>query len=384
MSQVAIEVFFSAVDSLYFRGSRPHSAAGASTLPSEFPPSSSTLSGAVRTRLGDALNIRWDEIKELEGKAQTTQEFSGINLGELIGSSRDTGLLSFSESRLYKNKERLYPVPAVLLQTGEGQIVRLELGKAVHCDLGIVRLPQLPKDIANAKPLENAWLTEAGLKLFIEGKLPKAEHIIHASDIYSHESRLGIGRDVSLGTVKSGLLYQTEHLRLSDGVEFAIEVLMPEAVAQPFMSDVERSSLQRFGGEGRMAYLRTQEVETATKVSEIKQPNLLMLLTDMLQHSDFADTPIAGLSRTQHNDIDCWEGELHGVPVRLHAVVSGKTKRFGGWDIRHNRPRDVQSYIPAGSCFFVEALNSASLAQLTGSQIGRRIDFGFGTLLCAQ
>src|SRR5690554_6339646 len=236
MSEVQVEVFFSAVDSLYFRGSRPHSAAGASTLSSEFPPSVSTLSGTLRTRLGDALNVRWHEITELSGKASSSQEYAGINLAELIGSSQDTGMLGFSEPRLYKNAQRLYPVPAVLLQDSTGKIVRMELGNTVKCDLGNVRLPKLPKGVVHAKPIENSWLTEAGLKLFIQGQLPKEEHIVKAADVLSYESRLGIGRDVSLATVKPGLLYQTEHVRLEDDVEFSIVITLPEAVAQPFIA----------------------------------------------------------------------------------------------------------------------------------------------------
>lgn len=372
MSSTSLEVFFSAVDSLFFRGSRPHAAAGASRLPSEFPPPVTTLVGSLRTRLGDVLGANWSELSKQE------------SIEKIIGGAEDTGLLEFLEPRLYKNKQRLYPVPAVLLETADFKTVRLRLGEAVNCDLGHVRLPQLPDNVANAKPLEDAWLTEEGLRLFLKGKTPNSEHIVRNNELFSAESRLGIGRDASLGTVKTGLLYQTEHLRLVPDVEFAIVVTMPNQVVDSFVESIEKSPLQRFGGEGRMAHLRVEKKINENNFEAIKQPNLLVLLSDMLPETDFAQHPIKGLTPVKHEGIDCWEGELHGVAIRLLSVVSGKTKRYGGWDIRSNRPREVQSYIPAGSCFFIEPINGASLEKLHGNQIGRRIDFGFGTLMCAQ
>lgn len=384
MDKVDIEVFFSAVDSFYFRGSRPHSAAGASRLASDFPPAVSTLVGSIRTRLGDALQVDWSRLTEKSGQAHSDQRFEGLDVGQLIGSSQDTGELNFGAPVLYKGAQRLYPVPAVLLQTSEEQLTRLVLGDAVRCDLGHVRLAQLPTGVANAKPIENAWLTEEGLQRFLNGELPKKQHIVQQSDLFHHEERLGIGRNVQLATVKSGLLYQTEHVRLAPDVEIGIRVRLPKIVLTPFVESIAQQPLQRFGGEGRMAYLRVEKGISPKKLSTDKPVRLLMLLTDMLADTDFAQQPISALQRTQHQGIDCWEGKLNGIAVRLWSVVSAKTRRIGGWDVRHNRPREVQSYIPAGSCFFIEAMDDQTLNVLTGHQLGRCTDFDFGTLVCAH
>ncbi|WP_432785094.1 hypothetical protein AAEX37_02019 [Oligella sp. MSHR50489EDL] len=372
MSRTSLEVFFSAIDTLFFRGSRPHAAAGASTLPSEFPPPVSTLVGSLRTRLGDVLGADWSDLSKQP------------SIAAMIGGVDDTGELAFSAFRLYKNKQRLFPMPNVLLETADSEIVKLDLGEAVHCDLGYVRLPQLPMGVANAKPLENAWLTEEGFKRFLSGAIPEAEHIVRSRDLFTVESRLGIGRDAVSATVKSGLLYQTEHLRLAPEVEFSIVMSMPSQVADDFKASIKSAPLQRFGGEGRMAHLRVADTVNQAEFTSINAAKLLVLISDMLPESDFAQCPIKGLKPTQHEGVDCWEGEVHGVALRLWSVVSGKSKRYGGWDIRSNRPREVQSYLPAGSCFFVEPINGAALDTLHGTQIGRCIDFGFGTIVCAQ
>lgn len=385
MSRVQVEVFFSAVDTLYFRGSRPHSAAGASTLPSDFPPSASTLSGTVRTRLGDALGVDWQALKRSDGEP-SGQLFQGIDVAELLGSSADTGLLDFAEVRLYQNKQRLYPVPAVILKTQEGELVRLAVGDAVKTDLGYVHLPQLPQNAAGAKPLEGSWLTEKGLNAFLKGGIPSIKDVVSEPQILQYESRLGIGRDTSTATVESGLLYQTEHLRLADGIEFSMVVSMPEAAAEKLLADIQDNPVQRFGGEGRMAYLTAQKrTEAAEELGAVNKTRWLLLLTDMLPEADFHSSPLPGFTKTMHEGVEVWEGEINGVALRLLSVISGKAKRYGGWDIRNNKPREVQSYVPAGSCFYVEPLdNSADISAINGVQIGRRKDFGYGTLVCAQ
>lgn len=382
MSTVQLEIFFQAVDTFYFKGSRPHSAAGASSLPSDFPPAASTLSGTVRTRLGDALGVDWKALKDSDGKA-VGQEFAGIDVAALIGSAADTGLLEFGEVRLHKAGKRLYPAPAVILKTPENKLVRLQIGDAVQCDLGNVRLPQLPEGMAGAKPLDDCWLTQAGFNTFLQGGLPTMEQVVSQEDLLQYESRLGIGRDVATASVQSGLLYQTEHLRMADDVQFSMVVALPKDAAELLQQHIQQQPLQRFGGEGRMAHL-SAKVLSDKPLTVNKKPSLLMLLTEMKVDTNFAQQPLPGFTPAQHEGVDVWEGEINNVKLRLHTVVSGKVKRFGGWDIRHNQPREVQSYIPAGSCFYVEPLEGGDVAALQGAQVGERLDFGYGTLVCAK
>lgn len=161
MSTHILEITFAPVDTLYFRGSRPHSAAGASALPSEFPAPVATIAGTVRTRLGDALGIDWNALQGNPSSVSGSQAVAA----ELIGSADDTGLLEFSAPCIVRNGERLYRAPAVLMRS-ENDLVRLKAGPPVRCDLGYVRLPVLPDGVVAARPLDNTWLTEKGMKTF--------------------------------------------------------------------------------------------------------------------------------------------------------------------------------------------------------------------------
>lgn len=377
-----LNIRFRAVDTLYFRGSRPHSAAGASALTSEFPPQISTFTGAVRTRLGDAFGIDWKAYANEQ--PQTSPLLVDTDITELLGKAEDTGLLAFSQPKIYWNEEPLFPVPAVLLQQ-DNTLVRLRLGSAVRTDLGNVRLPELPEKVTNAKPLEGCWVTEKGLKLILQGNVPSKKHIIKQENLVSYESRLGIGRDNKLATVESGLLYQTEHLRLSKEASFSMQVTLPKVAADLLQADINQQPLQRFGGEGRMAELSVVEVKSTNSLPVDSKPNMLMLLTDMLPKSDFSSEPLPGFIKVNHEGIDCWEGELAGISLRLLSVVAGKSVRYGGWDLSNNKPKTMQSFVPAGTCFFIETLaEKVDTSPLNGLQIGRRTDAGFGTIICAR
>jgi CRISPR-associated protein Cmr3 len=169
-------------------------------------------------------------------------------------------------------------------------------------------------------------------------------------------------------------------------VEFSIRVTLPRSAAALLQESIRTNPLQRFGGEGRMAALSATTVEQrSVTLAAPAQTSVLMLLTDMLPQHNFKEAPLPGfVPTTLEAGVTCWEGSIEGVSLYLLGVASGKPRRFGGWDIRHNRPRPIQSYIPAGSCFYVQPKGlEDDLRALHGKQIGRRTDFGFGTLLCA-
>lgn len=373
-----LEIRLNPVDSLYFRGSRPHSAAGATALKSEFPPAESSVVGALRTRLGEAVRIDW----KLFAQDPNSQQISGLNANELIGTASDTGLLDFSNTFIVKNNQRLYPVPAVLLEAPEG-LVKLELGELVHCDLGKVRLPQLPENIAHAKPIENSWITQEGLAKFLEGNLPNKSDLVRQEDLVKYENRLGIARNLELATVKSGMLYQTEHLRFAEGVGLGVQLSLPEAVADKFIEDIEQNPMQRFGGEGRMVELRLVDELNSLEVKSGSNPNLLMLLTPLQPDEIQSPVPLSGFTQAKTGEVDCWEGNLQGINLRVFAMANNKAKLFGGWDIQANQAKPMVNYLPAGSCFFVEPLDGGDLTQLNLVQIGKNTLSGYGQLVVA-
>lgn len=383
---------FSPFDTWFFRESRPQGSIGSSELASVFPPPVRTLLGAVRTVIGDAWHARngtnwrsFDTLPELQS---------------LIGTSDSLGNLRCNGPWLVKNGQRLYPAPATLMVKDEVYF-SLGLGDPVHCDLGKLRLPAFPTkvkgldNLAGAKPLGQCWLTEAGWRAILEGQAVEKTQILHTKDLFDKEPRLGIGRDNQRSAVQEGLLYQTCHLRLKEGVEVELHI---EGLPDSLLSDLAIASSQviRLGGEGRPASLSLATVKNTTALPLIKSPPksgplVLYLLTPMLcTEGQPAGIP-KGFKPVCREGVDAWEGSIADVNLRIWAVACGRPQREGGWDMAKHQSRPVQSLLPAGSALFVEALDAegklttpASLLPLHNQIISPDAALGRGQLVLGR
>ncbi len=126
---------FSALDTLFFKESRPMEAIGGAQLQSVFPPPARTLIGAIRTAIGEAHQVDW------KAYAQDPQH----PLKATIGSPDSLGPLSFNGPFLLRNEQRLFPLPLALLYAEgaeNGKFTRLKpSGTVTESDIGQVQLP---------------------------------------------------------------------------------------------------------------------------------------------------------------------------------------------------------------------------------------------------
>ena len=353
---------FEALDTWFFRESRPHGSVGAAELASLFPPPARTVAGAVRTLLGEVQGVDW-------------RRFPGDypDLQALIGLGDDLGALDLCGPFLMHDGERLYPAPLHLLEKRDGDAAtytRLRPGAPIVCDLGRVCLPEMVEAISGAKPLEKVWLKAADLQRVLVGGVP--EKPLRAAELYAAEPRLGIARNNARGTVEESMLYQTRHIRLREGVAVGVGVRGP--------ATLPTGGVLRFGGEGRPAAVRIgdacpqpQPVLPAKKGAGV----LLMLLT----HADLGgDWLPSGFAPREQDGATVWYGEIHGIGLCIHAACLGKPVREGGWDLARNVPRAVAPLVPAGSVWFCTLDDPAKAASLHGARIGKDTSLGRGEL----
>ena len=146
-------ITFEPFDSLFFREAKPFNAGEGGFLDSQFPPSAQTLSGAIRGAIGDAANLDWRNIDEVQ---------------RLLGApGDDPAPLSFAGPYLFKGGQRIYPVPLNLLYSEKvNKWTRLiPSGTQFTTDMGNWQLP-IPEDPPEgAKPLEEGWLDARGNKV---------------------------------------------------------------------------------------------------------------------------------------------------------------------------------------------------------------------------
>jgi CRISPR-associated protein Cmr3 len=371
---------FTALDTLFFRESRPFEAIGGSELTSLFPPPPRTVAGAIRSAIGDALGADWQAFHQnIKGYS-----VNGINLRTLIGGDGgdDMGKLHLEGIWLAENGARLYPTPLFLLCKDKDTVLRrLEIGNADRTSLGRVRLPRLPEGCAGYKPLENVWLTSAGLEKVLQGAVPDAADLRLAAKLFSEEPRLGIARDNQLRTAQNGLLYQSRHIRPNRKVGLSIEA---DVTGLDDLDIFHR--IVRLGGEGRMAGIESisaQPFPNAPKPNGNKQ-GLMMILVTPARFDGPAWLP-TGFAQEENNNCRVWRGVLNGISLTIHCAVLGKPLREGGWDMAKKCPRPVQSLLPAGSAWYC-TVNNGDLAKaivaLHDKQIGEDQQLGRGRIVC--
>ncbi len=367
-----------ALDTLFFRESRPLDAIGGSELVSIFPPSPRTVLGAVRSAIGDTLGADW---KQFHAEKESYVLPNGRSLYDLIGWGDELGKLSLAGLWLSLDDVRLYPAPLFLLHN-KINFGRLRIGTAVRTHVGTVRLPTAPDREHGYRPFEDSWLTGAGLLQALEGGNPDNDELRQRKDLFTEESRLGIARDNSKRTVRTGLLYQTRHIRPMAG--FAIDANIS---GLDDSLNIE-GRIVRLGGEGRMADIYS--VETP-KMPDTPRPHgdtrglILVLLTSALFKNEHGNWLPPRFSPAKSNGADVWRGEINSVSLTLHAVALGKTRREGGWNMAECKPRDVQSLLSPGGSYYCTVDNgniATAIDALHGKQIGEDQELGRGVIAC--
>ena len=385
MKQIIETWLFHALDSLFFRESRPMDSIGNAELNSVFPPSARTLIGAIRAGLGESNHINWQEYR---------RDKEGHRLNSLLGYGDDFENLSFSGVWIHKNQQRLYPVPYNIVQKVIDKNIQLFFlsidKKLTQCDLGNIRLATLKRQNKHQKIkpkiLHNVWLTDTAFEQVLNGTLIDPNSLIFMSDLLVREPRIGIAINTQKRAVEQGKLYQTQHIRLYDDTQLAMDISYKNkgdwnTNPPPFL---------RLGGEGRIASIELSSIQhklTAPNADPSDQGIILYLLTPMLIENNCFDKnkdwqPLPQFCKTHQDKQTVWQGELHNISLTLHSAVAGKMHREGGWDLLKHRPRPVKSYTPAGSAFYctVEGNLETAIQTLHGKHIGAEQPLGRGQL----
>jgi CRISPR-associated protein Cmr3 len=364
-------LIFSAVDTLFFKESRPMESPGSSELGSIFPPPARTVMGAIRTLIGESQQLDWQD------KTHKPE------IWKTIGNAADFGGLGLNGVWLHYKGQRLYPTPLNVLAkqapNANKAFIYLQIGQAVECDLGKqVRLPELPAGEHGYKALQHYWLTKQGLKKVLSGEAINDDenHLISIDQLRDEEHRLGIARDNQARRVKTGLLYQTRHIRLKKEACFSVDLNgwnenLPEG-------------LVKLGGEGRMATLEITDKPTLPDADQQEGDQLLgiiIYLLTPLRLKDEGSECLPDFEKNEDPNLTYWKGEIAGIPLKLISSVIGKAQREGGWDMAGNKPRNVNNLIPAGSAFYCEVPENTiaeAINTLHDTQIGEEQALGRG------
>ncbi|NLJ56465.1 MAG: hypothetical protein GX334_05365 [Firmicutes bacterium] len=371
---------FTLLDTCFFRTGQPFHAGegGYNRITSFFPPPMSTLQGAIRSAL--AATWGWHPGKNTKWPKELGD---ATNLGQLF--FRGPYLIKTDKDRAGKY---LFPAPLHLLvketpgTNPEILTAFLVPGEMTSCDLGpTVCLPRIKKEtkLEGARLADNFYLTREGYAAAIKGKNPPTKEIFKKKSLWQGEPRTGLKCNPDTRTAEDHNLYRIEHIRPDYHLKIGV-IVGGLPAKQP-------SLLQKIvplGGEGRLAAV---EINSTTPD---KYLDLLPSCPPLEQSKDgkirftlslITPCPANNMEKLVKEGPD-------DIPGKCISACIGKSQLYGGWDLKNNKPRPLQPYLPPGSTWFFEAVaeEKKEVKALHGKCISDKAvqPYGYGQVLIGK
>ncbi len=349
---------FDPLDSLFFRDGRPYTKDESEQLgvTSQFPPTPATMVGALRAAVARGLGWSgygtWsDDIKQV------------------LGDRASLGPLGFRGPLLVRGDDMLFPAPAHLLRDGtDTHTALLQPGPPRDCDLGpAVRLPVLPDQEPGTgwKPTPMTWLTALSLQAVLDGK-PLPQALIKQTNLWKHEARVGIARNVQTHTTEDAALYSPQHVRLQPGVGLGLWV---RGLTQEIIDRLARIA-HPLGGESRAAWITPAPTTPAWPAL----PETLHRHNGELYYSVIVLSPLPLANAPRPHQ------PVPGLPGTLLSASLPRPLMLGGWDSLQRQPLALQPHLAPGSTLFMraQAADETAIRALHGTCIGERPAWGYG------
>ena len=344
-------LFIKPLDVLFLRGNEAFGGEG-QHAESLMPPWPSVFAGALRSAI-----LARDPQVELGLFSELTEEGDVRSevVRKVVGTPRKPGSFRISFLSLGTAQEVFFPVPSDVLvwEDKNGgpnrqvkKIVRLapvDITNLVPEDFARSKLPfswphalshvvtaKTPKE----KPSSGWWLNQEGLSAYLRGETLSEKHVVHSSELWEQEFRLGIARSRESFTVEEGRIYTSVAVALKPKVGFVIGV---EGVERELLREIH---VLRLGGDGRGAEVG----EWGGALPEEPQTDgnsLAVCATPCV-------SPLGWLPPGIVQD----SGALKLGGAQLVAAKVGRSQCISGWDLAAHQPKPAQSFIPQGSVFY--------------------------------
>jgi len=393
---------FAAMDSLFFRDSRPMNAGESAWIESMFPPTGHTLQGAIRTAILSHLDADFQAFQNGEPCLP-----DGGSLKQALGDKDSLGKLSLSGPLLCQDGVPLYPVPLDLIKRkaqSDFDLLRPS-DEAVTCDLGNIRLPVT--NGSGLKALEGTFISQEGMQLLLAGNatsklqdslypLIGEQYEQNKPSLAYREPKMGLARDKKSRMAEEGMLYAIAPVRPRAGLTIAIQVTGVNTEHFP-----QTPLIQRLGGEGKLAHI-TITTPPPLPDKSFREENgrlffkLVLITPARMPNAGWLPNGFTPVENTTHS----WDGTLEyshagnsdeeddqpsqcAVRFNIISACIGKALKIGGWNHGRHHSKPVKSYVPAGSVYFCEAdaTQQHNVEQLHGAKIGSETEYGFGQVL---
>ncbi len=316
-------------DTLFFRTGRPYKGGEDTWADVIFPPSPSTLYGAIRSFL---IFNRGSLEDFYQGKYK-----------EDLGTPYEKGSLKTIGPFLYKD-EIFLKTPLDLVLVEDKKLKPLKFSEKPSLFISNYKLERIliwQKDVDVDEP--EGWLSLTEFCDYLKNK-KESYSFFKNEDFFNFEHKIGIKRNRWSLTSEEGYLYRIPLIRMHKNAGLVVDV--------NGVNDFPESGVIQLGGESKGAYF--QRIDDPFK--ELKGMNFNF--KDGLFKLYIA-TPAIFKKGWLPNWIDDskLEGTYNRITLRLLGCAVGKPIYIGGWDIARGGPKPMRKAVPQGSVYYFEILN---------------------------
>ena len=347
------EIFIQPIDVLMLRGNRQFGGGG-DWGEALMPPWPSLFSGAIRSAI---LSQRGVNIAKFLGGGEIDTKIRH-SLGFPPGG--DFGTFRVTKSNIARitssGVERLYHLPADLevSQNAEKEyVVRYKKPVVIPPSFSMTsaRTPQVAftQGGAGGKGGGSYLLTAAGFEKWRRMEPISANDLLSPPDIYSIESRLGIGLDPTRRTAQQSLIYTTDAISMKVGYGFLVKMQDSDDL-------LDESGLLRLGGDGRGATYSTvistteAPAESSPSSSAAASARIYLNSPALFEGGWYPD----GSTIYDNGGREIVSFEFNSVSCEIIAATSGRHRTVSGWDLSKGEPKESLRSIPSGAVYFLD------------------------------
>ncbi|MFA5631693.1 MAG: type III-B CRISPR module-associated Cmr3 family protein [Porticoccaceae bacterium] len=358
--------FIEPLDVLFLRGNKLFGDPG-SYGESLIPPWPSVAAGAIRSRM--LVDRRIDLAAFAAGQITHDAE---------LGTPKEPGSFTLSGFYLARKSdagkaEVLLPPPAdlVISKTDDGKLEVCRLSPQtinLPSSFPLPMLPVLAQGAKRSKPESGYWLTQAGWAVYVKGETPSTEQLVHASQLWSFDARVGIGMNGVTRSVEEGKLFSTQALVMhKKGSRIGTDKQTGEPIITNydvgFLAAVTGAQppadgLLRFGGDGRAASIETIDIalpEPDYQAIANAGRCRLVLTSPGLFVEGWKLPSRDGASQKNSDGHITLPG---GITAKLVSAAIPRAETLSGWDLANWQPKPAQRVAPAGSVYWLEELEA--------------------------
>lgn len=354
-----MKIKIDAIDTLFFKDGKPFTMGEEVWASSMFPPPPSVIYGALRSHY---FGLHPETISKANSEEDPTK---GLVLN-FFGIAVDG--------------EVMFPTPLDLLfrkdaESDENNLIKTELVEFNGVSNYAYKYHLQSEQKEKVDSVSGSYLKIDSINDYLS-KDDKPLKALPLSQFISDEPKTGIGRSNSTRSAEDGKLFRTGMKRPSVKKESG-EIKLSFIVDFSGL-DLPADGIMKLGGEGKAATYATfdgyklPELPPSIAAHDATEAELKLYF---VSHSIFEtgsklpDELIASLGGT----------------VEVKASATGRAVNIGGFDLKHNKPKQMKKAIPAGSVYFLKITNPDynKIKSLNGSNLSA-VEYakqGFGTVL---